>query len=253
MVAWRSNGTGAQDPSEGCLGSAKEALQPERELFPRLSHCRVGSRSQKQPPVAANFKRTISVLKKKKEGRKEGKVCWERSLALPEYGLKRLSESESRSVVSDSLRSHGTLQDRILDWGAVPFSRGSSQLRDRTHVSCTAGRFFTSWATREAPNFPKGSCFPVKVYEPQSGREWGLTSHRDRQLQEAMWQKRQSMNRKFKPHISQLGRKLWDSSAYKTKSDEPSRWGGGAVSLQLFHKVPLSRDRACPKALTLST
>ena len=73
MVAWRSNGTGAQDPSEGCLGSAKEALQPERELFPRLSHCRVGSRSQKQPPVAANFKRTISVLKKKKkkEGRKE--------------------------------------------------------------------------------------------------------------------------------------------------------------------------------------
>ena len=34
-------------------------------------------------------------------------------------------------------------------WVAVPFSRGSSQPRDWTQVSCIAGRFFTSWATRE--------------------------------------------------------------------------------------------------------
>ena len=33
---------------------------------------------------------------------------------------------------------------------AVPFSRGSSWHRDRTQVSCIAGRFFTIWATREA-------------------------------------------------------------------------------------------------------
>ena len=33
---------------------------------------------------------------------------------------------------------------------AFPFSRGSSQPRDRTQVSCIAGRFFTSWATRDA-------------------------------------------------------------------------------------------------------
>ena len=32
--------------------------------------------------------------------------------------------------------------------GSVPFSRGFSQTRDQTRVSCTAGRFFTSWATR---------------------------------------------------------------------------------------------------------
>ena len=30
------------------------------------------------------------------------------------------------------------------------FSKGSSQPRDRTQVSCIAGGFFTSWATREA-------------------------------------------------------------------------------------------------------
>ena len=47
---------------------------------------------------------------------------------------------------------HGILQDRILEWVAFPFSRGSSQPRDWIQVSFIAGRFFTSWATREAKN-----------------------------------------------------------------------------------------------------
>ena len=37
-----------------------------------------------------------------------------------------------------------------MEWVAFPFSRGSSQPRDWTHVSHIAGRFFTSWATGEA-------------------------------------------------------------------------------------------------------
>ena len=40
-------------------------------------------------------------------------------------------------------------QARILEWVAISFSRESSQPRDQTQVSCTAGRFFTNWATRE--------------------------------------------------------------------------------------------------------
>ena len=44
----------------------------------------------------------------------------------------------------------GILQARILKWVAIPFSRGSSQHRGQNRVSCIAGRFFTSWATREA-------------------------------------------------------------------------------------------------------
>ena len=44
----------------------------------------------------------------------------------------------------------GILQARILEWAAIPFSRGSSQLRDRTKVSCIAGGFFTVGATTEA-------------------------------------------------------------------------------------------------------
>ena len=42
------------------------------------------------------------------------------------------------------------LQASILEWVAISFSRGSSQPRDQTAVVCTAGRFFTDWATREA-------------------------------------------------------------------------------------------------------
>ena len=45
---------------------------------------------------------------------------------------------------------HRTLQARILEWVAIPFSRGSSRPRDQTHVSCIAGRCFTIWAIREA-------------------------------------------------------------------------------------------------------
>ena len=38
---------------------------------------------------------------------------------------------------------HGILQARILEWGAICFSRGSSQPRDRTQVSYIVGRSFT--------------------------------------------------------------------------------------------------------------
>ena len=63
----------------------------------------------------------------------------------------------SHSVMSDSLRPRetpwtvacqaplpmGLLQARILEWVAFPFSRGSSQPKDRTQVSHIAGGFFT--------------------------------------------------------------------------------------------------------------
>ena len=45
---------------------------------------------------------------------------------------------------------HGVLQARILGWVAISFSRASSRPRNRTRVSCIAGRLFTDWATREA-------------------------------------------------------------------------------------------------------
>ena len=45
---------------------------------------------------------------------------------------------------------HWISQARILEWVALPFSRGSSWPRDQTWVSCSAGGLLTVWATSEA-------------------------------------------------------------------------------------------------------
>ena len=47
---------------------------------------------------------------------------------------------------------------RILEWIAHPFPRGSSWPRNWTWVSCIAGGFFTSWATREGLNSTIAYC-----------------------------------------------------------------------------------------------
>ena len=48
---------------------------------------------------------------------------------------------------------HGILQARIVEWVAMPSSRGSSQPRDWTQVSCIAGGFFTIFTIWEAHIF----------------------------------------------------------------------------------------------------
>ena len=59
-----------------------------------------------------------------------------------------LCDPRDYSLLGSSV--HGILQTGILEWVAMPFSRGSSWSRDQTQVSCIAGRFFTIWATRKA-------------------------------------------------------------------------------------------------------
>ena len=75
----------------------------------------------------------------------------------PEYCLK-VKVSQSCLTIYDPIdyTVHGILQARILEWVAFPFSRGSSQPRDRTQVSCIADRFFTSWVRREAQEYWSG-------------------------------------------------------------------------------------------------
>ena len=60
------------------------------------------------------------------------------------------------SVVSDSLQpmdcsSPGSSVHEILEWVAIPFSKGSSPPKDWTQVSCISGRFFTT----EPPGKPQ--------------------------------------------------------------------------------------------------
>ena len=55
-------------------------------------------------------------------------------------------------VAHQTSRSVGILQARLLELVAIPFSRRSSQPKDRTQVSCIESRFFSLWATREVQN-----------------------------------------------------------------------------------------------------
>ena len=56
------------------------------------------------------------------------------------------------TVARQAPLSMGILQARILEWVAMPSSRGSTRPRDQTQFFCIAGGFFTVWATREASN-----------------------------------------------------------------------------------------------------
>ena len=70
--------------------------------------------------------------------------------------------SDSLQLLDCSL-SHSSvrriLQARVLEWVAVSFSRGSSRLGDETQVFRIAGRFFATWATREAHMTPPHQFF----------------------------------------------------------------------------------------------
>ena len=84
---------------------------------------------------------------------------------------------------------HGIPQAEILEWVAVPFSRGASWPRNWTWVSLIAGRFFTIWATGETP-FKCIHIFNVKMKHKLESRlpgEISITS--DRQMTPPLWQK----------------------------------------------------------------
>ena len=76
---------------------------------------------------------------------------------------KKVKAAQSCSTLCGPMNCtvHGILQARILEWVAFPFSRRSSQSRDRSQVSHIAGGFFTNWAIREAV---------IKFMEPQKCR-----------------------------------------------------------------------------------
>ena len=108
----------------------------------------------------------------------DGKVTWP---GLDPQGchsvVKEKGKCESRSVMSDST-IHGILQARILEWVAFPFSRGSCQPRDWIQFSCIAGRFFTSWATREAQGEGRSQVNELFSWSPGSAVVRSLESGR---------------------------------------------------------------------------
>ena len=71
---------------------------------------------------------------------------------------------------------HGILQARILEWVTISISRGSSWLRDQTWASWIADRFFTVWATREAPKRLKLFFYKGKQQALRTGFQFSSVS-----------------------------------------------------------------------------
>ena len=69
---------------------------------------------------------------------------------------------------------HGILQARILEWVAMPSSRGTSQPRYWTQASRITGKFFIIWATREAQEYWNGWPIPSPGDLPDPRMELGF-------------------------------------------------------------------------------
>ena len=136
-------------------------LKPIKDLNVKNWGCNIHGRK----PTKASQHRSLScffLIWQQKQIQTNGTTSnWKKKKNVLQ-GKESGTESESHSVVSDSLRPPGVytvwaiFQDRIVEWVAFPFSRASSQPRNRTLVSHIAGRFFTSWATREAQEYWSG-------------------------------------------------------------------------------------------------
>ena len=134
-------------------------LKPIKDLNVKNS----GRNIHRRKPTKASQHRSLSWFfwsDKRSRYKQMGQCQTKKKTVL--HGKESETESESHSVVSNSLRPPGVytvwaiLQDRIVEWVAFPFSRASSQPRNRSLVSHIAGRFFTSWATREAQEYWSG-------------------------------------------------------------------------------------------------
>ena len=87
---------------------------------------------------------------------------------------------------------HGIFQARIREWGAIAFSRGSSQSRDWTQVSRIVGRHFIVWATREGHiqwgmdmdvqglDISKSRAKKVSLVAIRTWSRWGLAEETER-------------------------------------------------------------------------
>ena len=111
--------------------------------------------------------------------------CWEKLKAIGEGGNRiRWLDNNTNSMDCSPPGSsvHGISQARILEWVAISFSKGSSQPRGQTCISCLAYRFFTT----EPPGKPLNGllvskteflCF-LKVWAPRFRRLEQEDSHR---------------------------------------------------------------------------
>ena len=123
---------------------------------------------------------------------------------------------------------HGIFQARILEWVAISFSRGSSQPRDWTQVSCIAIGCFIVWATREALKHYMGhlNCFhPNLVQRSVFTFCWNVQYHQDPQVfKDFSWKESWLKTQ----HSENLDHGIWSHHFMA------NRWGNNGNSDRLY-------------------
>ena len=97
--------------------------------------------------IQENLENIVSVLKKDESLFEEGSVIMNVDFQAPaRIEHTEVNVAQACPTLCDPMdyMVHGILQARMLEWVAFPFTRGSSQPRDRTQVSRIAGGFSTS-------------------------------------------------------------------------------------------------------------
>ena len=86
-------------------------------------------------------------------------IRYKRCTACPSQRTCRCSVAQSCSTLCNSMDCswpgssvHGVSQARILEWVSISYTRGSSQLRDWTCISCTGRWILYHWTMREIPS-----------------------------------------------------------------------------------------------------
>ena len=139
---------------------------------------------------------------------------------------------------------HGILQARILEWVAISFSRESFWLRDRTQVSCIAGRFFIAEPPAAAAAKSLQSC--PTLYDPIDGSPPGSTVPGILQARTLEWVAISFSNAwKWKVKVKLLSRvRLWTTPWTAAYQDPLSM---GLSRQEYWSGVPLPSPQGSPK------
>ena len=86
----------------------------------------------------------------------------------------KVNVAQSCPTLCNPMIAHGILQARILEWIAIPFSRGSSQPKDQTQVPCIAGRFLPAESRGKPKNTGMGSLSLLQQIFPTQQSNRGL-------------------------------------------------------------------------------
>ena len=144
-------------------------LKKKRKTLPKYCWGRIIQRGRTSPtsnitPLTKLFYLLIFLFYSLPHFQLEGKCQEERGIFFCLFTVLLFVVNKSCPVllwpswtVAHQAPLHGTSEARILEWVAIYFSRGYSWPRDRTCISCTAGRFFTT----EPPGKPLTALYPA--------------------------------------------------------------------------------------------